>query len=88
MKTNILGTRSLNGGVSAPPHVPESVAAEVEGKVDADPELGTGLSERDGSAASFHIDPAMERRVVRKIDLHLMPLLLILCTSYSVKNTF
>jgi hypothetical protein len=35
----------------------------------------------------LHIDPSIERRVVRKIDIHLIPLLMILCKSISITWT-
>jgi hypothetical protein len=32
-----------------------------------------------------HIDPEVQRRVVRKLDWHIMPLVMALCKLYSVK---
>jgi len=35
--------------------------------------------QQDGASQPLHIDPQLEKRVVRKIDLHIMPLVIALC---------
>lgn len=47
-------------------------------KMDAESQLMSGMQDETVPA----IDPEMERRVVRKIDRHLMPLIIGLCTSF------
>jgi len=47
-------------------------------KMDAESQLVSGMQDETFPA----IDPEMERRVVRKIDRHLMPLIIGLCTSF------
>jgi len=42
-----------------------------------------GTATTDVNAHSHYIDPAMERRVVRKIDMRLIPLVTAMCKSIS-----
>lgn len=46
-------------------------------KMDVESQLDSRMQDESFPA----IDPEMERRVVRKIDRHLMPLIIGLCTS-------
>lgn len=58
------------------PYSELSVPGDVSGKVaPADADLGLQILQDRGDGGSYVLDPAMRRRVLRKIDWHLMPIL-------------
>ena len=68
---------------SAPASGPAPTAIDLAGE---DPEKyieGASQVERSGSATEQHgqhiIDPALERKIVRKMDLRLVPLVTVMC---------
>ena len=53
-----------------------TLPSDVHGKVEhTDADLGLRILQDRGDEGGYVLDPAMRRRVLRKIDLHLMPIL-------------
>lgn len=58
------------------PYSQASLPEDVSGKVaPADADLGLRILQDRGDEGGYVLDPAMRRRVLRKIDWHLMPIL-------------
>lgn len=53
-----------------------TLPGDVPGKLEhADADLGLRILQDRGDEGGYVLDPAMRRRVLRKLDLHLMPIL-------------
>jgi hypothetical protein len=64
----------------------DPAALNTAARLDLDPEKhGTSQLERDGGSANgqapYHVTPAMEKQVLRKLDTRLVPLVMVLCTA-------
>jgi len=78
MTSNTFWKRSSDGDEEPSTHSTHSHEA-------ADPDLENRIHASDSTLPEQrpHVDPALEKRVVRKLDMHLMPLVMALCKQLT-----
>ena len=68
----------------AAPTVTDPVVDAAESPVDEgkDIEKSAPTETVESTPVRHHVSPEVEKRVVRKLDMHAMPLIAVLCTKY------